>query len=140
MAVSRPTTPASPKILRPKAQEAGIPLFGCGKITTEFWVWKAVSKGSSAEHLRLLMTKSQDSGTQTIRSYKKLLKVIFDNTPIIAQTSKTPENPPVTSLTPNYLCLQCSATCAAKDRPRHGEVTKHRLCKCGRHICGNIAN
>ena len=75
------------------------------------------------------MTKSQDSAHQTIKSYKKLLQVIFGNTPIISQTSKSPDDPPVTSLTPNYLCLQCSATCTAKDRPKHGALTKHRLCK-----------
>jgi len=127
MAGSRPSTPASPRFLRPKAQEAGVPLFGCGELQRPSRFWKRLLK-LWKEHLRLLITKSQDSATQTIRSYRKLLQVIFDNTPIISQTSKSPENPPVTSLTPNYLCLQCSATCTARDRPRHGTLTKHRLC------------
>jgi ubiquitin carboxyl-terminal hydrolase 22/27/51 len=126
MAGSRPATPASPKVHRPRAQEPGVPLFGCGKHAPRI-SYNSTSK-AHAEHLRLLITKSPDSASQTIRSYKKLLQVIFDNTPIISQTSKSPDGLPITSLTPNYLCLQCSATCTAKDRPKHGALTKHRLC------------
>jgi ubiquitin carboxyl-terminal hydrolase 22/27/51 len=126
MAGSRPATPASPKVHRPRAQEPGVPLYGCGKLAPGI-NYKNTSD-AHAEHLRLLITKSPDSASQTIRSYKKLLQVIFDNTPIISQTSKSPDGLPITSLTPNYLCLQCSATCTAKDRPKHGALTKHRLC------------
>jgi hypothetical protein len=126
MAGSRPATPASPKVHRARAQEPGVPLYGCGKPAPRI-KFKPTSK-AHAEHLRLLISKSPDSASQTIWSYKKLLRVIFDNTPIISQTSKSPDGLPITSLTPNYLCLQCSATCTAKDRPKHGALTKHRLC------------
>lgn len=35
MAGSRPVTPASPKLDRPKDPEPGVPLYGCGEARTE---------------------------------------------------------------------------------------------------------
>jgi ubiquitin carboxyl-terminal hydrolase 22/27/51 len=64
----------------------------------------------------------------TISHYKNCLRVIFDNTPIVPQTSKTPKNQPFTTLTPNYLCLQCTTTTTAQDRLAHGSETLHRFC------------
>lgn len=66
---------------------------------------------------------------KTIQNYKTCLRVIFENTPIVPQTSKTQKGQPFTSLTPNYLCLQCSATTTEQGRIEHGNDTCHRFCK-----------
>lgn len=81
-----------------------------------------------AEHIQRLLTRSQDVTTNTIQHYKMLLRVIFDNTPIIPQTSKAPDNLPVTSLTANYLCLQCTTTATDEDRSKHGKLKAHMFC------------
>ncbi|KFY24646.1 hypothetical protein V493_05121 [Pseudogymnoascus sp. VKM F-4281 (FW-2241)] len=99
-------TPASPKPNKTKDPNPGIPIYGC-------------------EHIQRLLTKSQDVTTNTIQHYKMLLRVIFDNTPIIPQTSKSVDRRPVTSLIPNYLCLQCPTTTTAKDRLKHGKLKAH---------------
>jgi len=64
----------------------------------------------------------------TISAYKGCLRVIFDNTPIVPHTSKTAKNQPFTTLTPNYLCLQCPATTTAQNRIKHGNESMHRFC------------
>ncbi|KFY26134.1 hypothetical protein V491_01453 [Pseudogymnoascus sp. VKM F-3775] len=99
-------TPASPKPNKTKDPNPGVPIYGC-------------------EHIQRLLTKSQDVTTNTIQHYKMLLRVIFDNTPIIPQTSKSVDRRPVTSLIPNYLCLQCPTTTTAKDRLKHGKLKAH---------------
>ena len=63
----------------------------------------------------------------SIQYYKMLLRVIFDNTPIIPQTSKSPDNVVKTSLTSNYLCLQCSTIVSEEDRVKHGSKKSHRF-------------
>ncbi|KFX92314.1 hypothetical protein V490_05451 [Pseudogymnoascus sp. VKM F-3557] len=99
-------TPASPKPNKTKDPNPGIPIYGC-------------------EHIQRLLTRSQDVTNNTIQHYKMLLRVIFDNTPIIPQTSKSVDRRPVTSLIPNYLCLQCPTTTTAKDRLKHGKLKAH---------------
>ncbi|KAI9743293.1 MAG: hypothetical protein M1818_003139 [Claussenomyces sp. TS43310] len=108
MAGSRPVTPASPKNIKVRPQEPGVPLYGC-------------------EHLQRLLTKSPEVTTNTIQHYKMLLRVIFDNTPIIPQTSRSNDRPPVTSLTPNYLCLQCPSTITERERTKHGKLKAHMM-------------
>lgn len=73
----------------------------------------------------------------TINHYKNCLRVIFDNTPIVPQTSKTAKNQPFTSLTPNYLCLQCTTTTTAQGRIAHGTETLHRFCRAALRIIHN---
>lgn len=82
-----------------------------------------------AEHLQRLLTKSQDITTNSIAHYKMLLRVVFDNTPVVPQTSKAGNGPHFTSLTPNYLCLQCPATVPEEERPKHGKLKAHMFCK-----------
>lgn len=65
----------------------------------------------------------------SIQYYKMLLRVIFDNTPIVPQTSKSPDGVIATSLTSNYLCLQCSTIVPEEDREKHGQKKSHRFCK-----------
>lgn len=81
------------------------------------------------EHIQRLLTKSQDVTTNTIQHYKMLLRVIFDNTPIIPQTSKSIDRRTVTSLMPNYLCLQCPTTITARGRSKHGKLKAHMFCR-----------
>lgn len=81
------------------------------------------------EHIQRLLTKSPEVTTNTIQHYKMLLRVIFDKTPVIPQTTKSIDKRPVTTLKPNFLCLQCPTTCTAQDRHRHGELKAHMFCK-----------
>jgi ubiquitin carboxyl-terminal hydrolase 22/27/51 len=76
----------------------------------------------------------------TITHYKNCLRVIFDNTPIVPQTSKTAKNQPFTSLTPNYLCLQCTTTTTAQGRISHGTETLHRFCMCDPIVLQTLAD
>lgn len=64
----------------------------------------------------------------SIAHYKMILRGIFDSTPIVPQTSTNPEGRPITSLTSNYLCLQCPTTVTEEDRLRHGTKKSHRFC------------
>jgi ubiquitin carboxyl-terminal hydrolase 22/27/51 len=122
-------TPASPKFLRVKEPQPGVPLFGCG-MSPELGQPRAFSDDTYLEHLQLLLSSGPaDRMKNTINHYKNCLRVIFDNTPIVPQTSKTTKNQPFTSLTPNYLCLQCTTTTTAQDRITHGTETLHRFCK-----------
>lgn len=65
----------------------------------------------------------------TIQYYKMLLRVVFDKTPAIPQTFKNTDGVVATSLTPNYLCLQCSTIVAEEDREKHGQKKSHRFCE-----------
>ncbi|RYP33921.1 hypothetical protein DL767_004548 [Monosporascus sp. MG133] len=105
---ARPTTPASPKDVKIKSPMPGTPLFGC-------------------EHVQLLLSNSQDVMNSSIQYYKMLLRVIFDKTPAIPQTFKSPDGIIATSLTSNYLCLQCSTIVPEEDREKHGQKKSHRF-------------
>ena len=59
-----------------------------------------------------------------------LLRVIYDKDVLIAQTSKAGDGQITTSLTSNYLCLQCSAILPEEERIKHGTKKSHRFCKC----------
>lgn len=64
----------------------------------------------------------------SIAHYKMILRGIFDTTPILSQTSTNQDGRPVTSLTSNYLCLQCPVTLSEEDRLKHGTEKLHRFC------------
>ncbi|RGP71833.1 ubiquitin carboxyl-terminal hydrolase 22 27 51 [Fusarium longipes] len=104
---ARPTTPASPKNVRVKSPVPGLPMFGC-------------------EHIQLLLSKNQEVMNSSITHYKLILRGIFDATPIVPQTS-TLDGRPVTSLTSNYLCLQCPSTVTEEERLKHGTKKQHRF-------------
>lgn len=57
-----------------------------------------------------------------------ILKNIFEQTPIVPQTSKNSDGQVMTSLTSNYLCLQCSTIVNEEDRLKHGTKKQHRFC------------
>lgn len=64
----------------------------------------------------------------SIQHYKSILRTIFDNSPLISQTSKSIDGQVITSLTPTYLCLQCPSTLSEEDRTKHGNKKSHRFC------------
>jgi hypothetical protein len=66
-----------------------------------------------------------------IKHYKMILRTIYDNTPIVPQTSKSADGQPVTSLTSNYMCLQCPTTVSDEDQLKHGNKKNHRFCMQG---------
>lgn len=80
------------------------------------------------EHVQLLLSQSQDIMNSSIAHYKMILRGIFDQTPIVPQTSMNTEGQPVTTLTSNYLCLQCPTTVSEDDRLKHGTKKQHRFC------------
>ncbi|KAI9150164.1 Ubiquitin carboxyl-terminal hydrolase [Paramyrothecium foliicola] len=105
---ARPTTPASPKNFKVKSPAPGSPMFGC-------------------EHVQRLLSQGQEVMNSSIAHYKMILRSIFDSTPIVAQTSTNQDGRPITSLTSNYLCLQCPATVSEDDRLKHGTKKSHRF-------------
>jgi hypothetical protein len=108
-------------------------MFGCGTIP---WFFFSVAFDyheslyhflTGLEHIQLLLSKNQEVMNSSITHYKLILRGIFDATPIVPQTS-TLDGRPVTSLTSNYLCLQCPSTVTEEERLRHGTKKQHRFC------------
>ena len=62
--------------------------------------------------------------------YKIILRKIFDQAPVVPQTSKAADGQPVTTLTSNYLCLQCPMTLTQDEIVKHGNKKSHRFCMC----------
>src|SRR4051794_35481242 len=91
---------------------------------------KRCDADGTIEHVRLLFESNPDNASSTIFAYKELLRVIFDKSPILAQSCKVSgrdDGRTVTALMPTYLCLQCSGTNSAANRDRHGMAKKHML-------------
>ncbi|OLN87650.1 putative ubiquitin carboxyl-terminal hydrolase 8 [Colletotrichum chlorophyti] len=105
---ARPTTPMSPKAAKVKSPVPGVPVFGC-------------------EHVQRLLSQSQEVMNHSVHHYKMILKNIFEQAPIVPQTSKNSDGQVITSLTSNYLCLQCSAIVTEDDRLKHGTKKQHRF-------------
>ncbi|KAG7105009.1 hypothetical protein VD0002_g5336 [Verticillium dahliae] len=105
---AQPNTPLSPKTARVKSPAPGMPIFGC-------------------EHVQMLLSQSQDTTNQSVHHYKMILRNIFEQTPLVPQTSKNNDGQPVTSLTANYLCLQCSSIVSEEERLKHGNKKQHRF-------------
>lgn len=65
---------------------------------------------------------------KTITYYKTCLRAVFDRSPVVTQTSILSSGQELTTLTPTYLCLQCSVITTEIDLPDHAELKKHRFC------------
>jgi ubiquitin carboxyl-terminal hydrolase 22/27/51 len=132
MASSRAITPASPKVIKIKAAKPGVAQFGCGEhCQISPRIQSTALRASShplAEHIQGFLSGPPERLEKTIMHYKNCLRVIFDHTPIVPQTSKSSKGQVLTSLTPNYLCLQCSTTTTEHDCLEHGNETSHRFC------------
>ncbi|KAH6668604.1 ubiquitin carboxyl-terminal hydrolase [Plectosphaerella plurivora] len=104
----RPTTPMSPKVARVKSPSPGMPTYGC-------------------EHVQRLFSQSPEVMNQSVHHYKMILRNIFEQMPVVPQTSKSAEGAVITSLTSNCLCLQCSAIVQEDERLKHGNKKNHRF-------------
>jgi len=82
-----------------------------------------------SEHVQRLFGQSQDVTNNSISHYKIILRKIFDQAPLVPQTYKTGEGQPITTLTSNYLCLQCPTTLTFGEMKTHGSKKSHRFCK-----------
>lgn len=137
MASSGPVTPASPKVLKVKESRPGVPLYGCGEYLQDFRslnvsLARNTTDEQIPEHVQLFLSSGPvDRFEKTITHYKDSLRAIFDKVPKeieVIHTSTTPQGQEVTTLTPNYLCLQCSAITTAAGRIEHGKEILHRFC------------
>ncbi|KAL1848137.1 hypothetical protein Daus18300_013698 [Diaporthe australafricana] len=105
---TRPQTPASPKNVKINSPVQGIPVFGC-------------------EHAQRLLSQSQETTNSCIQHYKAILRSIFDNVPIIPQMRKDSDGKVISTLTNNYLCLQCPAIEKEETMAKHGTKKAHRF-------------
>lgn len=105
---ARPTTPASPKNAKIKSPVPGAPVYGC-------------------EHVERLFTQNQEVINTSISHYKMILRVLFDHSPLTPQTARSLNGQSVTSLTSNYLCLQCPTILTEEERLKHGTKKSHRF-------------
>ena len=76
----------------------------------------------------MLFQKSQEVIDKSVQHYKIILRNIFEQTPVVSQTARSPDGVICTSLTSNYLCLQCSTIVQEEDRLKHGNKKNHRFC------------
>lgn len=105
---ARPGSPASPKSVKLKDPAPGNPMFGC-------------------EHVQRLFSQSQDVMANAVSHYKGALCCIFDQSPVLPQSSRTTDGSSVTTLTSNYLCLQCTAILTEEETVKHGSKKSHRF-------------
>lgn len=82
------------------------------------------------EHVQMLFTKSPELTSNAIQHYKMVLRVIFDRPALNSQMSISSSGNLRTSITSNYLCLQCSLTTDEAGKKSHGLIAAHRFCRC----------
>jgi len=79
--------------------------------------------------VQLILSRSQETTNSCIQHYKSALRAIYDAPPKIAQTSKSLAGSIIhTTLSSNYLCLQCSLVISEKEIDTHGSQKSHRFC------------
>jgi ubiquitin carboxyl-terminal hydrolase 22/27/51 len=77
------------------------------------------------------MAMGQDVINNSIQHYRLILRAIFDQEPLIVQTSKGTETSSlagIVHLTPTSLCLQCSIIVPEEERNKHASKKQHRFC------------
>jgi ubiquitin carboxyl-terminal hydrolase 22/27/51 len=123
---SAPATPAKTEKVRIKGPVTGTPLFGCEHVQRLFGAGSGLTGGQEAT--TAASTANGSGGLAAcVQHYKSILRCIFDNVPLIAQTTRGPEGQAITSLTSNYLCLQCPTIVSEDDRIKHGSNKQHRF-------------
>lgn len=128
MPPSRPQTPAEVQV---KEAQQGVPLYGCRMPSFPSQPCTTANRSLTAHLQQLLGPGPQNRLKETISSYKDCLGVIFDRPPEFRQNAlltKAANDKGHVTLTPNYLCLQCSATTTEQNCLAHGNETKHRIC------------
>lgn len=107
-------------------------MFGCGKYKSySVQQQPAVSALTQhTDHVQLVLTRNQETTNSCIQHYKSALRAIYDGPPKIAQTHKSLANSSVvrTTLSSNYLCLQCSLVVNEAEIDAHGSQKSHRFC------------
>lgn len=77
----------------------------------------------------MLLTKDQETTNTCIQHYKAILRQIYDSVPLIPQIRKSLQDQSITtSLTSNFLCLQCPIVMKEGDIAKHGQKKGHRFC------------
>jgi ubiquitin carboxyl-terminal hydrolase 22/27/51 len=114
--------------VRIKAPQPGAPLFGCEHLQRLFGFGANSQEGHGPVNASANGEGLSNGGlTACVQHYKTILRCIFDDVPLLAQTTKLPDGRPCTSLTPNYLCLQCPNVVTEDDRVKHGQRKQHRF-------------
>lgn len=93
------------------------------------------------DHVQLILSRNQETTNTCIQHYKSALRAIYDAPPMIAQTNKSLAGSIIsTTLSSNYLCLQCSLVISENEIDTHGSQKSHRFCMFTRiahnHILG----
>ncbi|KKA27211.1 hypothetical protein TD95_002101 [Thielaviopsis punctulata] len=87
----------------------GTPMYGC-------------------EHTQMLLTQPQENINTCINNYKLILRRIFDDvSPTVPQTARNSSGQVVTTITSNYLCLQCPDIVTEDGISQHGDKKAHRF-------------
>lgn len=115
----------------------GTPMYGCGKYFLGIQDRQSIlSLGTgtpltpAAEHTQMLLTQPQENINTCINNYKSILRRIFDDvSQTIPQTARNGSGQVVTTITSNYLCLQCPDIVTEDGIPQHGDKKAHRFCK-----------
>jgi ubiquitin carboxyl-terminal hydrolase 22/27/51 len=81
-----------------------------------------------AEHIQLFLTGPTERLQHTVTHYRDCIRVSADN-PTVPQTTRNSKGQGLTTLTPNYLCMQCTSTVTSRGRIEHGKATNHRFCR-----------
>ncbi|KAI9844467.1 MAG: hypothetical protein M1837_005549 [Sclerophora amabilis] len=100
---------------------SGGPLYGCGPF----------------EHLQRLFSTDPKTTHLSIRNYAQLLKVLYEKSRVVAQTSTPGEEGghSATFLRSTYLCLQCPNIGSLKEAERHWKTRKHCFAMDSRSGC-----
>lgn len=81
------------------------------------------------EHVQMILTRNQETTNSCVSHYKFALRSIFDGPPKVAQTNKSLSGSETeTTITSNYLCLQCSQVIKESEIDAHGSQKSHRFC------------
>jgi ubiquitin carboxyl-terminal hydrolase 22/27/51 len=124
---SRPVTPAEAQV---KEAQQGVPRYGCGMPSFPTSQPCTILTAHSAHLQNWLAPGPKSRLKEVVTHYKQCLSVVFDANPSKRQHWKGPGGKQINSLTPTYLCVQCTEICTEGNRLAHGEQTNHRFCGC----------
>ncbi|KAL1898657.1 hypothetical protein Cpir12675_001861 [Ceratocystis pirilliformis] len=97
------------QVARVKPPAKGTPMYGC-------------------EHTQMLLTQAQENINICINNYKAILRRIFDDSSrTVSQTARSSSGQIVTTITSNYLCLQCPDIVTEDGISQHGTKKAHRF-------------
>ncbi|KAI9680762.1 MAG: hypothetical protein M1817_004202 [Caeruleum heppii] len=80
------------------------------------------------EHVQAAFSTDSIINAMSIKNYTTLLQCLYQRPTFVSQTSlRQPykEGDALTSLTSNYLCLQCATICNRDELDKHGKASQH---------------